>query len=317
MSNKFPIIAATGSAGAGITTVRKVFEKIFDDLSLNSSYVHGNGFRKYPGGKMEQLLNEADEAGASISAFGPEMNHLDRLEGLFREFSRRGTGCIREYIENKAAAERFAQPEGTFSPWVEIPEDTNVLFYEGHHGGCVEDAWSRREMSASHNPFVIQERIKSKIVADRGVDVAQWVDLLIGIVPCINLEWMQKINQACSITQCSTQDAVDLILRRMPDYVKYITPQFSLTDINFQRIPLVDTSNPFTIEDIPEESECMVVVRFREPKKYDLISFRKKFPGSFLSRPNTLVIPNGKMLHAIRHICTPTVQGLIRKGKEV
>lgn len=312
MSNKYPIIAVTGSAGAGITTVRNVFERIFTSLEIRSSYVHGNGFRRYPREEMERVFMESEQKGESLSAFGPELNLLNRLEGLFREYSRRGTGATREYIETHEQAEAHGQPIGTFSPWKEIPNETDVLFYEGQHGGCVEDSWSRRDMSDSHNPFVVQERVKSKMVVDRGVDIAQWVDLLIGIVPSINLEWMQKIRSACTATQCSAEDAVNIILRRMPDYVNYITPQFSLTDINFQRIPLVDTSNPFVLTEVPDESECMVVVRFREPKKHDLIEYQKRISGSFLSRPNTLVIPNGKMESAIRHICTPMVKKLLR-----
>ena len=35
----------------------------------------------------------------------------------------------------------------------------------------------------------------------------------------------------------------DTILRRMPDYVNYIVPQFAHTHVNFQRVPMVDTSN--------------------------------------------------------------------------
>ncbi len=308
MSQKYPIIAVTGSAGSGITTVRKVFERIFEKHDIAAAYVHGNSYRKYPRQRLEKLFRLAEQEGKTLSAFGPELNLLNRLEGLFREFSRSGTGCIREFIETDEQAEKYQLPKGEFSPWRELPENTELLLYEGQHGGLVEASWSRRTMSNSHNPFVIQQRLQSQTEEDTGVDIAKWVDLLIGVVPSINLEWMQKIQRSCEMTHCSTEDAVNIILRRMPDYVNYITPQFSLTDINFQRIPIVDTSNPFTLGEIPSESECMVVVRFRDPQKYDLIKYKNEFPNAYFSRPNTLVIPSGYMANAIQVICTPIVQ---------
>lgn len=317
MSSKFPIIAVTGSAGAGITTARKAFDKIFELTTVNPVFVNGNSFRRYPRKQLEKIFRDAEKNGKTISAFGPEVNLLNRLEGLFREFSRGGTGVIREYVETDEQAERLSLSKGQFSHWEDIPDNTDLLFYEGHHGGCVQSSWSQRTMSESHNPFVIQQRTKSETVEDKGVDIAKWVDLLIGIVPNINLEWMQKIERSCSLTNCSQEDAVNMILRRMPDYVKYIAPQFSLTDINFQRIPFVDTSNPFSMDDIPAESECLVVVRFREPKKYDLLSYKAEFPGGYFSRPNTLVIPGGYMAHAIRVICTPIVEQLLNRKMEI
>lgn len=310
MSEKYPIIAVTGSAGSGITTARDVFAKIFEQNTINAAFVHGNAFRRYPREQLERIFRDAEKRGSPISAFGPEVNLLNRLEGLFREFSRCGTGVIREYIESDEQADAYHLPKGEFSAWRDIPDGTDMLFYEGHHGGCVESSWSRRKLSESHNPVVVQVRQKSRSVEDAGVDIAQWVDLLIGIVPSINLEWMQKINRSCKLTSCTTEDAVNIILRRMPDYVNYITPQFSLTDINFQKIPLVDTSNPFIQAEVPIESECMVVVRFREPKKYDLIGYKNQFPGSFFSRPNTLVVPNSYFAQTIRTICTPIVEVL-------
>ena len=312
MSKKHPIIAITGSAGSGITTVRQVFETIFDRVNVNPAFVHGNSFRRYPRPKLEQLFRQAEKDGVTLSAFGPELNLLNRLEGLFREFSRSGTGVTREYVETSEQAQKLGITKGEFSPWQDLAEDTDLLFYEGPHGGCVEASWSARTMSESHNPFVIEQRLKSETIEDAGVDIAKWVDLLIGIVPNINLEWMQKIKRQCSVTTCSQDDAINTILRRLPDYINYIAPQFSLTDINFQRIPFVDTSNPFSMEDIPNESECLVVIRFREPNKYDLLKYKDELPGSFFSRPNTLVIPNGHMNHAIRIICTPIVKSLIR-----
>ena len=311
MSSKHPIIAITGSAGSGTTTVRRIFENIFRRNNVNASYIHGNSFRKYAGKELKNIFKEAEETGKVISHFGPEVNLLDRLEGLFREYSRSGSGCVREYIENEIQADDHQLPIGTFSPWVELPSETDLLFYEGQHGGCTQANWSRREMSASHNPFVIQQRLKHQSIEDTGVDIAKWVDLLIGIVPSINLEWMQKIDRSCSITGCTKEEATNIILRRMDDYVRYMTPQFSITDINFQRIPMVDTSSPFGTDDIPDENECMLVIRFREPQKHDIVSYVKQFPNAYLSRPNSLVIRNSYMAQAIDTICSPLIKQLI------
>ncbi|MFX7265509.1 phosphoribulokinase, partial [Acinetobacter baumannii] len=77
------------------------------------------------------------------------------------------------------------------------------------------------------------------------VDLARHADLKIGVVPIVNLEWIQKIHRDRNLRGYSEEAIVDTILRRMPDYVKYICPQFSSTDVNFQRVPTVDTSNPF------------------------------------------------------------------------
>jgi len=291
--------------------VQRIFENIFRRIPVNASYVHGNSFRKYPRAELEKKFRDAAKSGESLSHFSPEITLLDRLEGLFREYSRNGSGCVREYIETEEQSSRHQLPIGTFSPWVELPEGTELLFYEGQHGGCSQAVWSKRDLSASHNPFVIQQRLKRQTITDTGVDIAKWVDLLIGIVPAINLEWMHKIEQSCRITGCSTEEATRIILHRMDDYVRYMAPQFSITDINFQRIPIVDTSNPFGAEDIPREEDCMLVIRFREPKKHDITGFVKQFPNAYLSRPNTLVVRNTYMAQAIDTICSPLIDQLL------
>ena len=104
----------------------------------------------------------------------------------------------------------------------------------------------------------------------------------------------------------------------MPDYVNYITPQFSRTHINFQRVPTVDTSNPFIARDIPTPDESFVVIRFRFPKGVDFPYLLSMIDGSFMSRPNTIVVPGGKMGFAMEVVLTPLIHELIekkRKGK--
>lgn len=313
MSVKHPIIAVTGSSGSGTTTAQHTFKKIFRRENLQVVYINGNSFRRFKRDEVTRVFKEAAAQGRPISHFGPEANLLDRLEGLFCEYSRTGTGCMREYIDPEKLMQHYQQEAGTYSQWTEIPLGSDLLFYEGPHGGCIEETWSRRHMSPSHNPFVVNIRHKLAARSDYGVDMARWVDLLIGVVPSINLEWIQKIHQDCGRTGCTPEQVTTTILRRMPDYVRYITPQFSLTDINFQRVPLVDTSNPFITRDIPTASESMVIIRFREPEKFDFPTLLRRIDNSFMSRPNTMVIPGGDMGQAMELICTPLVRKLVAK----
>jgi phosphoribulokinase len=136
-------------------------------------------------------------------------------------------------------------------------------------------------------------------------------------VPIVNLEWIQKIFRDNEERGYTAEAIVDTILRRMPDYVKYITPQFSRTDINFQRVPTVDTSNPFIARDIPTPDESLVVIRFRDPKKFgtDFPYLLNMVHDSFMSRPNTLVVPGGKMGMAMEIILAPIIHEILgRRG---
>ena len=315
MSAKHPIIAVTGSSGSGTSTVQDAFADIFIRESVNAAFVHGNSFRRFTPEEVEVIFREAADKGHPISHFGPESNYFDRLEGLFREYARSGTGLNRDYIATEHQSQLYAQEIGTYTPWNEIEANTDMLFYEGQHGGCIEATWSMRPMSKSHNPVVVQERHKLLTREDVGVDIARWVDLLIGVVPSINLEWIQKIHSDFRGVGRSVEDTVLSILHRMPDYVRYITPQFSLTDINFQRIPLVDTSNPFIALDVPSLDESMLVIRFREPKRYDFTNLLNRLHNSFMSRPNTIVVPGGEMRNALDIVCTPLVHELMEKKR--
>ncbi|CAK0746295.1 Phosphoribulokinase [Gammaproteobacteria bacterium] len=315
MSVKHPIVAVTGASGAGTTTVKHAFQDIFRQEELNAVYVEGNAFRRFDRIRMKQQCAEAIAAGHPISHFGPEANLFDRLEGLFREYSRTGTGLIREYIENDEIAERLDYPCGTFSPWRDLPLGSDLLFYEGLHGGCIEASWSRRSMGPSHNPRVIRERIKLESRPDTGVDVARWVDLLIGVVPIVNLEWIQKIHSDVNLKGASQEAVVSTILQHMPDYLRYIVPQFSLTDINFQRVPTVDTSNPFMVRHVPTPDESVIVIRFREPKRFNFPNLLVRIHDAFMSRPNTMVIPGGALKQALEIICTPLIQELVDRRR--
>ncbi len=283
MSIKHPVIAVTGSSGAGTSTVKHAFDDIFRREKVAAAVIEGDSFHRYDRNEMKAAIIEAAKSGKTISHFGPEGNHFDKLEELFRTYGETGTGKKRYYLHNEEEAAPYKQEPGTFTPWEDIDTAKDVLFYEGLHGGAV----------------------------DGDVNVAQWVDLLIGVVPSVNLEWIQKIHRDTATRGYSAEAVTDTILRRMPDYVKFIAPQFSRTDINFQRVPMVDTSNPFIARDIPTPDESFVVIRFRKPEEHNLLGYQQMILGSWMSRPNTLVVPGVKMGFAMEVILKPMIQELI------
>lgn len=288
MSVKHPIIAITGSSGAGTTTVKKAFEEIFRRQDVRAAIIEGDSFHRYDRKEMREMVKLSEKKGENLSHFGEEANLFDKLEELFRQYSHTGSGFRRYYLHNEEEAESFGQNPGTFTPWEPLPEETDLLFYEGLHGG------------------VISER----------TDVAQWVDLLVGVVPIVNLEWIQKINRDVSERGYAPMDVTQTILRRMPDYVKHITPQFGRTHINFQRVSLVDTSDPFIARDIPTADESMVVIRFNKYRDQNYPYLLSMIDGSFMSRPNTLVIPGGKMGFAMQIIFRPVITAMMERRRE-
>ncbi|GMR19634.1 MAG: phosphoribulokinase [Gammaproteobacteria bacterium] len=287
MSAKHPIVAITGSSGAGTTTVKRAFEHIFWREKINPVVIEGDSFHRYDRVAMKEAMAEA-EGNRSFSHFGEDANLFDKLEELFKQYGETGTGQRRFYLHSSEEAEPYQQEPGTFTPWEDIPDGTDLLFYEGLHGGVVTE--------------------KS--------NVAQWVDLLVGVVPIVNLEWIQKIHRDTAERGYSPEAVTDTILRRMPDYVNAITPQFSRTDVNFQRVPTVDTSNPFISRDIPTPDESFVVIRFRDPSKKDFPYLLQMLDGAFMSRPNTLVVPGGKMGFAMEVILKPIIHELMEKKQK-
>jgi phosphoribulokinase len=287
MSQKHPVIAVTGSSGAGTSTVKTAFEHIFYREGVRAAIIEGDSFHRYDRATMKEETDKALEEGRHFSHFGPEANLFDRLENLFREYSQHGTGETRLYLHNEEEAAPFNLEPGTFTPWQPIQEGTNLLFYEGLHGGVVTD----------------------------DDNVAQWVDLLIGVVPIVNLEWIQKIHRDTSARGYSAEAVTDTILRRMHDYVHFITPQFSRSDINFQRVPTVDTSNPFVARDIPTPDESFVVIRFKDPRKLrvDFPYLLSMIHDSFMSRRNTIVVPGGKMGFAMEIVLAPLIEEMMLK----
>ncbi len=288
MSRLHPIISVTGSSGAGTTSVMRTFQQIFRRDGGNVAFVEGDSFHRYDRVEMKAAIADAHARGDhTFSHFGPTANLFDELRDLFQSYGETGTGKVRRYLHDEKEAEPYGQQPGTFTPWEALPPDTDMLFYEGLHGAIVADE----------------------------VDVAQYADLRIGVVPVINLEWIQKLHRD-KVDRGYTSEAVtDIILRRMPDYVNYMCAQFSRTDVNFQRVPVVDTSNPFIARAIPTADESMLIIRFRDPNGIDFPYLLSMLHDSFMSRPNTIVCPGGKMDLAMQLIFTPMVLRLLERRK--
>jgi phosphoribulokinase len=291
MSKKHPIVAVTGSSGAGTTTVKRAFEHIFYRDGIKAAVIEGDSFHRYDRAEMKTEMAKASDEHRNLSHFGPEANRFDLLEELFACYGDTGGGKQRYYIHSAEEAEHHNARLGTdlnpgqFTPWEDVPLGTDLLFYEGLHG----------------------------LVVSEDADVAKHVDLGVGVVPIVNLEWIQKIHRDNLERGYSAEAIVDTIMRRMPDYIRHITPQFSLTDINFQRVSTVDTSNPFIARDIPTPDESFVIIRFQDP-----VALNVDFPyllsmihDSFMSRRNTMVVPGGKMGFAMEIILQPIIERMM------
>lgn len=288
MSIKHPVIAVTGSSGAGTSTVKKIFENIFRREGVKSAVIEGDSFHRYDRDAFRCINAERAAQGLPrLSHFGLDANLLKELENLFRSYGECGRGQRRTYIHDEEEAARLKTPPGTFTAWEDLPSGTDMLFYEGLHGA----------------------------VQTESINVAHYADLMIGVVPVINLEWIQKINRDTNLRGYSKEAVTDVILSRMPDYVNYIVPQFEHTHINFQRVPVVDTSNPFIARDIPNAGESMVVIRFRNPRGVDFPYLLAMIKDSFMSRANTIVVPGDKLDIAMQLILTPLIWKLMEKKK--
>ena len=285
MSSRFPIIAVTGSSGAGTSTTTEAFAHIFRSLGCQSANIEGDSFHRFSRQEMDLEKRKADEESRTISYFGDIANDFDALERLFKDYGETGQGKIRRYLHTFDDAVPYNQMPGTFTPWGSLDDGTDLLFYEGLHGG----------------------------VKTEKNDVAKHVDLLIGMVPIVNLEWIQKIIRDTDQRGHSRESVTASIVRSMDDYINFITPQFSRTHINFQRVPTVDTSNPFSAKTIPTLDESFVVIRFRESSNIDFPYYLSMIDGAFMSRVNTLVVPGGKMGLAMELILTPLIQTLMDK----
>ena len=287
MSKKYPVIAITGSSGSGTSTVRESFQHIFTRDGIDADIIEGDAFHRYERHEMDELIKKnRHDSEIDFSHFSPDANLLSDLEKTFQQFGKNGKYKTRHYVHTEEQAIIFKQKTGSMTPWEDASSE--LLFYEGLHGGYLGP----------------------------GADVAKHVDLLVGVVPIINLEWIQKLHRDNRVRGYSKEAVIDTILNRMPDYINYIAPQFSRTHINFQRVPMVDTSNPFIAKDIPNADESFVVIRFDNPKGVDFNYLLRMLHGSMMTRPNTIVVPGGKMGLAMQFIFTPLIRELNEKRKK-
>ena len=288
MSRRHPIISITGSSGAGTTSVRNTFVQIFRREGINAAYIEGDAFHRYDRKEMREVMAaEAKKGNMRFSHFGPEANELERLANTFKTYGETGGGETRHYVHDDKEAEEFKSPPGTFTKWEQFAPNTDLLFYEGLHGAVVTDK----------------------------ADVAKYADVKIGVVPVINLEWIQKIHRDRASRGYTTEAVTETILRRMPDYVQYIVPQFSQTNMNFQRTPTVDVSNPFIARWIPTPNESIVVIRWANPRGVDFPYLLTMIPQSFMSRANSIVIRGGHLDLAMQLILTPMILKLVENAK--
>lgn len=289
MSARHPIISITGSSGAGTTSVKRIFEQIFRREKIEAAFIEGDAFHRYDRQAMKDKVAEEEKNGnPNFTHFNAGANELEILESVFEEYGRKGTGRTRTYVHDDEEAKLLGTPPGKFTEWREFPE-SQLLFYEGLHGCVVTDK----------------------------VNLARYADLKIGVVPVINLEWIQKIHRDRATRGYSTEDVMDVILRRMPDYTRFIVPQFSQTNINFQRVPIVDTSNPFIARWIPTPDESMLVIRFANPRGIDFPYLLSMINNSFMSRANSIVVPGNKLDLAMQLILTPLILQLIERKNRV
>lgn len=289
MSIKHPIIAVTGSSGARRGSVMDAFQRVFSREGIVAAYVDGDSFHRHNRVEMAQAIEAAARVGnPHLSHFGPEANLFDEQETLFKSYGESGTGRCRTYIHDAEQARKFSHYHvgpGEFTPWERLPETSDLMVYQGLHGYVRTD---------SH-------------------DLGQYVDLKLGVVPVINLEWIQKIHRDTRTRGYSHEAVVDTILRRMHDYVHYIVPQFRRSDINFQRVPIVDTANPLAVREAPIDDESVVVIRFRRPEEFpvDFPCLLRHLHDSWMSRRNTIVVPGAKLSFAMQLILTPVMQRMM------
>jgi len=286
MSAKHPVISVTGSSGAGTSTAKVALEHIFRREKVTPAVVEGDCFHRFDRYEFREKSKEFEAAGKRLSHFSDEANLFDKIADLFRSYGEKGVGKARTYVHADEEAKLYGVEPGRFTPWRDIGEGSDLLFYEGLHGGVEE--------------------------------VRPYTDLLMGIVPVVNLEWIQKIHRDTAMRGYTSEAVVGNILSRMHDYVHFMTPQYTNTDINFQRVPLVDTSNPFVARDVPTPDESVVVIRIRKPEQFGidfpwLVSMLK---DSFMSRRNTLVVPAGKMMFAMELILAPIIHDMMEKSRK-
>ncbi len=286
MSAKHPVIAVTGSSGAGTTTTSLAFRKIFAQLNLHAAEVEGDSFHRYTRPEMDMAIRKARDQGKHISYFGPEANDFGLLEQTFVDYGRHGKGQSRKYLHTYDEAVPWNQVPGTFTPGSRCRSRQTCCSMRGCTAGLSRRSMMSPAMSTCWSGW------------------------------CLSLTSSgSKAYSRHQRTRPLREAVMDSVVRSMEDYINFITPQFSRTHINFQRVPTVDTSNPFAAKAIPSLDESFVVIHFRNLQNIDFPWLLAMLQGSFISHMNTLVVPGGKMGLAMELIMTPLVERLMEGRK--
>ncbi|MEQ1613348.1 MAG: phosphoribulokinase, partial [Hyphomicrobiaceae bacterium] len=168
MSAKHPIVSVVGSSGAGTSTVKHTFDQIFRRENVKAASIEGDAFHRYDRAAMKIEMARRLQAGElTFSHFSIEANLLDELEAQFKAYGEAGKCSSRCYVHSEEEARDLGKPPGHFTDWKDIGQGSDLLFYEGLHGAVRTDR----------------------------INIAQHADLKIGVVPVINLEWIQKIHR--------------------------------------------------------------------------------------------------------------------------
>jgi len=270
--------------------VGEAFDNICRRRQLKAAYISGDSFHRFGRKQMKAAIAAAAAEGyANRSHFGPRANLFERQRDLYKSYGESATGEIRHYIHNSANVEQFSARDtrpGEFTPWTQIEPGSDMLLYEGLHG------W---------------------VKTDDDINLSDLVDLRIGVVPVVNLEWIQKVHRDTHVRGYSTEAVVDTIMRRLPEYTRYVVPQFRRSDINFQRVPMVDTSNPLIARDVPTDDETLVVIRFRRPSEWD-VDFPfllRNLKNSWMTRRNSIAVPGAKLAFAMELVLTPIIDRIM------
>ena len=306
MSVQHPIVAVTGSSGAGTSFVKRAVEAIFERESLKVAIVEGDSFHKYSRVEMRAKVAESKENGGPVlTHFAEAANEFNKLEEVFKTYKETGMCDRRYYIHSDEEADEHNARLGTnfvpgeFTPWEPIEEGTDIMFYEGLHGAVKR---------MDHGP------------AEGMHDVSQHVDLGIGVAPVVNIEWMQKIYRDTSERPYTVEQVRDTIMERMDDYMEVIVPQFHRTHVNFQRIPLVDTSDPFSTQTEvapmgPAPEDSLIITHVRHKDVEDLSLIVDQIEGAWLQNETTMICSGTQMVKAMDIIMTPIIQDLIAKKR--
>lgn len=288
MSTKHPILAVTGASDEGIAVVRDTLETIFAEEQTKAFFLQGSGFHRYERKVMYDATREARKQGKVLSHFGIDGNLLDKLNTSFKEYAEDGKCNYRYYLHREANAREYQQESGTFTQWMRHEGDSELMVYYGLHGAVKTDT----------------------------LDLAQYPDLMIGVVPNVNLEWMQRIRRD-NARGYSMDEIKEITLDRMHAYANVVTPQFTRTHINFQMVPVVDTSDPFNLTGFPEDEECALVIHFQRLPHTDFIPLLQQLEGAEMTRRDTMLIPGELKSKAIRLILTPLIRDLVNGSRNM